>query len=201
MMKNFPPGTEIELIKSRSSYLLTSGLRGRVKAVREDGTAEMIWENGSRLALDPLRDEFRKADPPGKIRVVLLAPGKEAGLAEIEDSLDGIRKTVGGEPEEYMPYKDDVALVCCSLGKYLGLAPNRAVVTEDGRILDIVRGTFFLAYSPGSSPRYLSMPGKLSGKYMKLLRHPLSPNNSADLSITAYGKEGEASPQVFVDIV
>ena len=50
--KLYPPGTEIELIKSNDPiHRLHEGLKGTVSHVDDAGTIHMNWENGSSLGL------------------------------------------------------------------------------------------------------------------------------------------------------
>ena len=47
-----------------------------------------------------------------KIKVLLVEPNKYPRMIEIDDTLESMQKIVGGGIEEYMPFDDDVALVC-----------------------------------------------------------------------------------------
>ena len=47
-----------------------------------------------------------------KIKVVLLEPGKLARAVEIDASLAGMQKTVGGLIEPFYPFEDEVAIIC-----------------------------------------------------------------------------------------
>jgi hypothetical protein len=51
-------------------------------------------------------------------------------MVNIEDSLEAMQKTVGGYIEEYMPFSDEVAIVCNEDGKVSGLPLNRAIYNE-----------------------------------------------------------------------
>ena len=46
------------------------------------------------------------------MRVILCRPDEMAEVIEIEDSLESMQKMVGGLIEEYMPWEDEVALIC-----------------------------------------------------------------------------------------
>ena len=46
-----------------------------------------------------------------KIKVVLLEPGKLARTAEIDASLEGMQKTVGGLIEPFYPFEEQVCIV------------------------------------------------------------------------------------------
>ena len=60
-----------------------------------------------------------------KIKVVLLEPGKLARTAEIDVSLAGMQKTVGGLIEPYYPFEEQVCIVCNEEGKINGMRPNQ----------------------------------------------------------------------------
>ena len=63
--------------------------------------------------------------------VVLLEPGKVARKAEIDGSLKGMQRVVGGDIEEFCPFEEEVAFICNESGKIDGLPLNRAIREED----------------------------------------------------------------------
>lgn len=94
-----------------------------------------------RVEFDP--DQAQKLDT-GMLRVVLVEPGKVARVAEIDGSLEGMQKTVGGYIQAVYPFEETVCLVCNEEGKLQGLPLNRALRDEDNSVYDIVAGTFFV---------------------------------------------------------
>ena len=66
----------------------------------------------------------------GKISVLLVEPNKCPKMIEIDDTLEAMQEVVGGDIEEYMPFEDEVAIICNEEGKVNGLTPNRAVYGE-----------------------------------------------------------------------
>ena len=108
----------------------------------------------------------------GKISVILCSSGKEAEIVEIEDSLEEMMNIVGGQIEEYMPFEDDVVIVCNADGKMNGLPMNRTIRDESGAILDVVNGDFFICYGPFESETFLSLPEDLANKYLEEYRWP-----------------------------
>lgn len=106
------------------------GLKGTVKFVDDAGQIHMSWENGSSLALNIHEDTFEKVEAPEKISVILVEPGRYPKLIEIEDTLEAMQSLVEGDIEEYMPFEDEVAIICNDEGKMNGLPLNRAVYSE-----------------------------------------------------------------------
>ena len=66
----------------------------------------------------------------GKISVLLVEPYKYPKMIEFDDTLEAMQAMVGGDIEEYMPFEDEVAIVCHEEGKLIGLPPNRAIYAE-----------------------------------------------------------------------
>ena len=72
-----------------------------------------------------------------KIKVLLVEPEKYPKEIVIDDSLEAMQEVVGGDIEEYMPYDDDVAIICNEEGKMRGLPLNRAVYVQDNVDADL----------------------------------------------------------------
>ena len=66
-----------------------------------------------------------------KIKVLLVEPEKYPKEIVIDDTLEAMQEVVGGDIEEYMPYDDDIAIICNEEGKVRGLPLNRAVYVQD----------------------------------------------------------------------
>ena len=109
----------------------------------------------------------------GKISVLLVEPNKYPKMIEIDDTLEAMQAVVGGDIEEYMPFEDEVAIICNEEGKVNGLTPNRAVYEENSReMLDIICGKFFIAYAPFDAERFQSLPPDLAEKYREKFKYP-----------------------------
>ena len=106
------------------------------------------------------------------INVIYVEPGKEARTIEMKDELSEMQNLVGGLIEEYMPFEDDVAIICNDEGKMRGMPLNRGICSDDGTLMDIIAGPFFIAYAPVESEKFLSMPDELRKKYMQEFRNP-----------------------------
>ena len=66
-----------------------------------------------------------------QITVLYVQVGKQPVKVSIDNSLEAMQQLVGGYIEEYMPFKDEVAIVCNADGKLAGLRPNRAIYSEN----------------------------------------------------------------------
>ena len=106
-----------------------------------------------------------------KIRIVLCKVGEKARVIEIEDELKAMQTVVGGLIQDWMPFEDEVAIICNEEGKMSGLPLNRGIMIE-GKLADIIAGDFFLVYAPLESERFLSMPLELEEKYLKIFELP-----------------------------
>lgn len=73
---------------------------------------------------------YLKYEPQNQIRVLLVQPGKYPKEVSIGDSLESMQTVVGGYIEEYMPFEDEVAIICNEEGKMMGLPLNRAIYAE-----------------------------------------------------------------------
>lgn len=65
-----------------------------------------------------------------KISVLLVQPDKKPQMIEISNTVEGIEKVIGGEMDEYMPFEDEVSIVCNRNGKEDKLPLNRAIYSE-----------------------------------------------------------------------
>jgi len=166
--EEYMKGIRVVLSEMAGEDKMPSGLRGTVTSVDDIGQIHVAWDNGSSLALSE-GDSFSKADT---MKVLLVKPGEEAKMVEIDDSLSSMQQAVGGMIEEYMPFEDDVAIVCNEEGKLMGLPPSRAIYGEDGCLMDVMSGTFFVCYAPVESEKFLSLPPDMEKKYNEMFKSP-----------------------------
>ena len=104
------------------------------------------------------------------MRILVIRPGEQPKVEEIDDCLEAMQAVVGGYIESLMPWKDDVAIICNEEGKINGLPMNRGIRNDDGRLIDIIAGTFFLCYAPPESENFLSLPDNLIERYSLIFR-------------------------------
>lgn len=105
-----------------------------------------------------------------KIKVVLLEPGKLARAAEIDASLAGMQKTVGGLIEPFYPFEEQVCIVCNEESKINGMRPNRSVKNDNGVMVDFIFGPAFICDCRGENLDSLS--DEQIDRYGKMFRYP-----------------------------
>ena len=93
---------------------------------------------------DVFEDSFEEKRPE-KIRVLMVEPGQLAHETEIGTELFELQRAVGGGLiEPFYPFDEEVCIVCNEEGKFNGMEPNRAICDENGKVIDIVFGPFFI---------------------------------------------------------
>ena len=103
------------------------------------------WDRQFDGELDDIPDEYRITGSGGAterdstIAVLIVEPGKEPYVKEIDSGLESLQHEVGGYIEAIYPYEDPVALVCNEEGKLEGLPLNRALRDEDGDIYSFLK--------------------------------------------------------------
>ena len=173
--EEYPPGSHVKLIEMKGEPHMPYGLNGTVMAIDDIGQIHVNWENGSTLALTE-EDRFEKMR---MVRVIVCRPGEKPTKEEIGDDLASMQAVVGGMIEEYQPFYDEsdprienVTIYCHEEGKLRNLERNRAIADPDGRILDIIRGPFFICYATIESETFHSLPEDLEEKFMKRFEWP-----------------------------
>ncbi len=122
-----------------------------------------------KVSFEPEKAQDLKKDT---ITVVLVEPGKLARIAEIGTSLAELQAAVDGNIQAFYPYEEQVCIVCDDEGKLFGKPFNRAVYGEDGDIMDIIAGTFFVCDC--STPSFGSLNTEQQKKYLAEFKYPES---------------------------
>ena len=125
-----------------------------------------------------------------KIKVVLLEPGKLARTAEIDASLAGMQKVVGGLIEPFYPFEEQVCIVCNEESKINGMRPNRSVKNDDGVMVDFIFGPAFICDRGKSGQSFrradrplwqdVSLPRTPCEGERHAVRHPVPPAAGAE---------------------
>ena len=105
------------------------------------------------------------------IKVLKVEPDKAPELIEMPNELEAMQAIVGGYIEVY-PIADDVSIVCNEEGKMNGMELNRPIY-QDGEIIEIIAGTFFIAGYDYSIGEFVSLTEEQIAKYSKQLHSPV----------------------------
>lgn len=106
------------------------------------------------------------------MKVIMVEPGRNAQIVEIEKGLKSMQKAVGGYIQAIYPFDDEVALVCNEEGKMIGLPLNRNIYYSNGKVADIICGSFFICSAPEDSEEFESLSEEQIATYYKLFEKP-----------------------------
>ena len=115
--------------------------------IRSTGDSWDIQFDGSR---EDIPDEYRitgsgsEVEREDKMTVLVVQPGKEPFVKEIDTGLESLQHEVSGDIQAVYPFDEPVAVICNEEGKLQGLPLNRSLRDEQGEIYDIVVGTFLV---------------------------------------------------------
>ena len=116
-----------------------------------------------KVGFDPEEAEPYKEE---RIKVLMVEPGKKAYEKEIGTNLEDIYATLDCDCfEVFYPYEDLVVIVHDDEGKINGSRPNRAIYGENGEMIDIICGKFFICDCSTSS--FKSLPDNMMEKYKR----------------------------------
>ena len=105
------------------------------------------------------------------IKVLFVQPGKYPLAAELGTQLSDLQQAVGGFIEAcYFTCDDEVVMILNDEGKLNGMVPNRALYNENGEIIDIVFGPFFICDC--STPEFKSLSYEQLNRYGHMFECP-----------------------------
>ena len=117
-----------------------------VEVIEQDGSSKFHYCDSigfKEVEFEPekckLSERFSTMNDTNKISVLLVEPEKYPKVIEIDDSLESMQAVVGGSIEEYMPFEDEIAIICNEEGKLNDLPCCAALVSEN-KVFDIVVG-------------------------------------------------------------
>ncbi len=136
-----------------------------------DGTLESIPEEYrvTRKA-DSMIDAERDAVQKSKLKVLVVEPDKEPYVKLIEPGYRSLQTEVDGTIQGIYPFEDPVGIICNDDGKWMGMPLNRALKGDDGKVYDIIAGTFVVAGL--SEDNYCSLGDEQIEKYTRMFKHP-----------------------------
>ena len=121
--------------------------------------------------LDTFLEPAHEIEQEGPITILVVEPGREPYVKEIDPGLKSLQHEVDGWIEAVYPFEDPVAIVCNEEGKLNGLPLNRALIDDDsGEIYDIVAGTFLVTGL--TEDNFGSLTDDQIQKFSDRFRHP-----------------------------
>ena len=103
-----------------------------------------------------------------KMKIILVEPLKSPKVIEIDLGLKTMQSVVGGDIACTYPWSDLAGLVYADDGIALGYPLNRMLKDEDGKVYDVIHGTFFIAGLTEDS--FGSLSDELAEKFVSLFR-------------------------------
>lgn len=139
--------------------------------------AEDMWKDGdiildadSFVDVEYSADNGREIEKENKLKVLLVKPGQYAEMTEIEAGLSSMQSIVGGNIEAVHYFDEPVVCICNEEGKINGSELNRAIKDNDGKVVDIVAGTFFICGE--GDENFASLPSGHREKFEKMFKNP-----------------------------
>lgn len=136
-----------------------------------DGTLESIPEE-YRLTkkTDSMIDAERDSVQKSKLKVLVVEPDKEPYVKLIDPGYRSLQSEVDGTIQGIYPFEDQVGIICNDDGKWMGMPLNRALKDDDGKVYDIIAGTFVIAGL--TEDDYCSLDENMIEKYTHMFKHP-----------------------------
>ncbi len=101
-----------------------------------------------------------------KIKALKIEPKKNPVVVEMENTLEELQRVVDGYIEAVYPFEDPVVIIANEEGKLNGLPLNRALKGDDGKVYDIIAGTFVLV-GCGEDGDFISLSEEMLKRYEK----------------------------------
>lgn len=104
------------------------------------------------------------------MKIVVVAPGCEPVVQEIDGTLESMQEIVGGTLQAIYP-SHNAAIVFNANAKVQHLPPNREVLDSDG-CNEILYGVFFVCGAPEDSNRFVSLTEEQIQHYLEVFVRP-----------------------------
>ena len=105
-----------------------------------------------------------------EITVLVVQPEMEPEVRQISTGLDSLQHEVGGMIEVVYPFDDNVGLIMNEESKLEGLPLNRGLFDDEGRLYDVIAGTFIVAGL--TEDNFGSLTPEQLQKYSELYKQP-----------------------------
>ena len=139
--------------------------------------AEEMWKNADIILdaenfadVDYNVGEGKEIDKSNELEVLLVKPGQYAEMTTIDAGLSSMQEIVGGNIQAVNFFDEPVTLVCHEEGKINGMELNRAIKDDNGTVIDIIAGTFFVCGV--GDENFTSLPPEHRAKFEKMFKNP-----------------------------
>ena len=132
--------------------------------------SEIVLDSDDFADVEYSSNEGKEIEKENTIEVLLVKPGQYAEMTEIKAGLSSMQEVVGGDIEAAYFFSEPVALICNEEGKFNGMKLNRAVKDENGNMLDIIAGTFFICGL--GDENFTSLQPEYREKFEKMFKNP-----------------------------
>lgn len=88
--------------------------------------------------------DSREIKAPELLDVLLVSPGEYPKTVRIGAELEDLQRAVGGYIECVYPFDEMVGLIVNEEGKFNGSSLNRALYSEEGKLVDVIAGDFLV---------------------------------------------------------
>lgn len=154
----------------------TVSIEAETKEEAEQLVQEM-WDN-SDIILDTddfadveyKSDEGKEIEKLNELTVLLVEPGQYARMTTIDAGLSSMQEIVGGNIEALHYFKEPVVLICNEEGKLNGSELNRSIKDDNGKMVSIIAGTFFICGT--GDEKFTSLPPEHRAKFEKMFKNP-----------------------------
>lgn len=166
LKSKYPRNTRIQIELEDGDSIL-----GWIKKVDNEGYIHAETSEGEYILNEEL-DVFRIYKEKDYLTVLYIEPGKTPRKLVIAHKGEEMSKLVGGSFEIYMPFFDNVAIVCNEEGMHSGFRKNRAVYDSSGALLDVIYGPFFITGADLYRERFFSLGDIQLKKYGDMFFYP-----------------------------
>lgn len=132
--------------------------------------SDIILDADNFVGVEYTSDDGKEIEKPNTIEVLLVKTGQLAEMATVEAGLSSYQSIVGGDIQAAYYFDEPVGLICNEEGKINGMELNRAVKDENGQIIDIIAGDFFICGL--GEENFVSLQPEYRDKFEKMFKNP-----------------------------
>ena len=104
------------------------------------------------------------------MKILVVEPLKHPYVEDIDGSLKSMQEIIGSGVHATHPFDDSVNVITTDMGRLIEQPMNRALRDEDGRVDDVLSGTFLICGI--SNDRFISLTDEQIKRYTQLFYVP-----------------------------